>query len=196
MSFGAYAARELSPGDRPPPSNGKAKAGSLAANGKPPKSRERAPPPRSQSPLFPLQLVPPSRREKERERASAAPSTASTSSRGAATGQTAKNRRRQTLDEELRSAAAELSRSRSRSSQRDWDREEPDYELDASDLENGMFVSVGTRPKNRGFLAHGGAGGEPVFMGVGYVEGVEDEPDGDQDPDYEPPPTGRRRANR
>ncbi|KAJ6448879.1 hypothetical protein C8R45DRAFT_1045491 [Mycena sanguinolenta] len=192
MSFGAYAARELSPGDRPPPSKGKAKAGSLAANGKPPKSRERAPPPRSQSPL---QLVPPSRREKERERASTAPSTASTSSRGAATGRTAKNRRRQTLDEELRSAAAELSRTRSRSSQRDWDREESDNELDA-DLENGMFVGVGTRPKNRGFLAHGGAGGEPIFMGVGYVEGVEDEPDGDQDPDYEPPPTGRRRANR
>jgi hypothetical protein len=113
-----------------------------------------------------------------------------------------KNRRRQTLDEELRSAAAE--RSRSWSSQRDWERDREDF--DDLDLESGTLVGVGTRPKNRGFLARGGAGGEPVFMGVGYVEGVEDEGDADRDGDeddgrdgdYEPyaPPAGRRRTNR
>ncbi|KAF8207217.1 hypothetical protein K438DRAFT_428685 [Mycena galopus ATCC 62051] len=212
LSFGTNDAPDLSPGDRPPPSKRKAKAAVLAAHGKPPKSRERgreqAPPPhsRSQSPLPPLQFAQPRRgKEKERERTSAAPSNASTStsSRGATTstgtGRTSKNRRRQTLDEEMRSAAAE--RARSRSSQQDWEREpEPEPEFDYSDLENGILVGVGTRPKNRGFLAHGGAGGAPVFMGAGYVEGVEDErDDGDGDGgdgDYEPPPTGRRRSNR
>ena len=62
------------------------------------------------------------------------------------------NGHRQTLDEELRDA--------------DWD-----------NLENGVLVGVGTRSKDKGFLAHGGAGGPPVFMGDGYVEGVEPEDD-------------------
>ena len=36
-----------------------------------------------------------------------------------------------------------------------------------------VLTGAGTRSKRHGFLAHGGAGGAPVFMGVGYVEGVE-----------------------
>jgi len=40
---------------------------------------------------------------------------------------------------------------------------------DESDKED-LFVGTGTRNKNEGFLAHGGAGGSPVFMGIGYVE--------------------------
>lgn len=36
-------------------------------------------------------------------------------------------------------------------------------------------MGFGTRSKKLGFLAHGGAGGAPVFMGVGYVEGAEED---------------------
>ena len=36
-----------------------------------------------------------------------------------------------------------------------------------------VFTGVGTRSKGYGYLAHGGAGGAPVFMGIGYVEGAE-----------------------
>jgi hypothetical protein len=61
-------------------------------------------------------------------------------------------RRRGTLDEELQDATEE-----------------------SSDLENGVLMGVGTRSRKRGFLARGGAGGEPVFMGVGYVEGAEED---------------------
>jgi len=64
--------------------------------------------------------------------------------------------RRRTLDQELRDAkggsAAE----------------------EDTNFEDSVFIGVGTR-KRRGFLAHGGAGGGSVFMGVGYVEGVEEE---------------------
>jgi hypothetical protein len=67
-------------------------------------------------------------------------------------------RRRPTLDEELRQAHA-----RSLLHEND---EEPD-------LYSGTLVGVGTRSKQKGFLAHGGAGGVPVFMGDGYVDGVE-----------------------
>ncbi|KAJ7671655.1 hypothetical protein DFH06DRAFT_1320436 [Mycena polygramma] len=189
LSFDAPdAPPDLSPGDRRHPSKGKAKA----VNGKT-KTREHAPPPRSQSPLPPLQI--PTRREKERT--STAPSIASTSSRGTA-GRT-KNRRRQTLEDELRSAAIERSRSRSYSRSSHHDRE--GEEEDGLDSESGTRVGVGTRSKSRGFLARGGAGGDPVFMGVGYVEGVDDDRDVDQagdgdDDDYEPPPTGRRKARR
>lgn len=80
------------------------------------------------------------------------------------------DRRRLTLDDELRDA-------RARSLLRE-DEEDPD-------LDSGTLVGVGTRGKERGFLAHGGAGGLPVFMGKGYVEGVEesDNEDGDDDDD-------------
>jgi hypothetical protein len=65
------------------------------------------------------------------------------------------NRRRRTLDEELCGAEG------------------------FSDLENGVFIGSGTRSKRKGFLAHGGAGGVPVFMGDGYVEDVEQDGEGE-----------------
>ncbi|KZS92383.1 hypothetical protein SISNIDRAFT_455549 [Sistotremastrum niveocremeum HHB9708] len=40
------------------------------------------------------------------------------------------------------------------------------------DFESGLYFGVGTRSKEHGFLAHGGGGGPPVFMGEGYVEGA------------------------
>jgi hypothetical protein len=64
----------------------------------------------------------------------------------------AKLKRGLTLDEELRDA------------------------LDTNDGDedgSGIFMGVGTRSKRLGFLAHGGAGGTPVFMSEGYVEDVE-----------------------
>jgi hypothetical protein len=80
-------------------------------------------------------------------------------------------RRRPTLDEELRDAGEELD----------------------VDLDSGVLVGVGTKDKGDGFLAHGGAGGIPVFMGVGYVQGVngrgdEENPnDGESDADDRQP---------
>ncbi|KAF8958338.1 hypothetical protein BDZ97DRAFT_2061741 [Flammula alnicola] len=65
-----------------------------------------------------------------------------------------------TVDEELRNAVPFL--------------QEDSIE---EDLESGVPVGVGMRSKRRGFLAHGGAGGTPVFMGVGYVEGAEEDED-------------------
>ncbi|KAH8831412.1 hypothetical protein DL96DRAFT_1587697 [Flagelloscypha sp. PMI_526] len=56
-------------------------------------------------------------------------------------------------------------------------------------LESGVFSGTGTRSKNRGFLAHGGAGGPPVFMGEGYVRDVEVGDDGDDG-------AGRRKRSR
>lgn len=44
-------------------------------------------------------------------------------------------------------------------------------------LDDGVLMGFGTMSKQRGFLAHGGAGGTPVFMGLGYVEGAEDPAD-------------------
>ena len=57
-----------------------------------------------------------------------------------------------------------------------------DEERASHELESGVLVGVGRRSKRLGFLAHGGAGGEPVMMGVGYVEGavVDDEEVGGQ----------------
>ncbi|KAH7927970.1 hypothetical protein BV22DRAFT_243402 [Leucogyrophana mollusca] len=76
-----------------------------------------------------------------------------------------KSRRRWTLDEELRDAHARSS---------------------DNDLDSGVLVGVGSRSKRKGFLAHGGAGGAPVFMGVGYVEGAEEE-----DEEYQPRRTSK-----
>ncbi len=75
------------------------------------------------------------------------------------------SQRRLTLDEELWEADK-----RSSLAQADGDEED--------NLESEIFVGVGTRSKTQGFLAHGGAGGPPVFMGVGYVEGAEEEESG------------------
>lgn len=70
-----------------------------------------------------------------------------------------KTRRRQTLDEELRNASSDK-----------------EGGTDIS-LDDGILMGFGTMSKQRGFLAHGGAGGTPVFMGLGYVEGAEDPAD-------------------
>ncbi|KAF9452335.1 hypothetical protein P691DRAFT_233327 [Macrolepiota fuliginosa MF-IS2] len=53
---------------------------------------------------------------------------------------------------------------------------ENDDELDVD-----VYVGTGMRSRDRSFLAHGGAGGPPVLMGVGYVEGAEDR-EGSPDP--------------
>lgn len=67
-----------------------------------------------------------------------------------------KGKRRLTLDEEL---------ARARSSDR----------LVELGLESGELFGTGIGSKRRGFLAGGGAGGAPVFMGAGYVRGVEED---------------------
>ncbi|CAK5268798.1 unnamed protein product [Mycena citricolor] len=59
-----------------------------------------------------------------------------------------------------------------------------------SDPDSGLFVGLGSRAKNRGFLARGGAGGSPVFMGVGYVQGV------DNDDESRSPGTNPRKGKR
>lgn len=77
----------------------------------------------------------------------------------------------------LESKAQSRSRSRSSHSKRPvslgeelWIAQQSDEiygdELDKEDL----YIGTGTRDKNKGFLARGGAGGSPVFMGMGYVE--------------------------
>jgi hypothetical protein len=50
--------------------------------------------------------------------------------------------------------------------------------ISALDHESEVLIGVGTRSKERGFLRGGGAGGPPVLMGVGYVDGaIEDDLD-------------------
>ena len=61
------------------------------------------------------------------------------------------------------------------SRRRTLDEEIQDSFDDDFNLESGVFTGVGTKSKKKGFLARGGAGGSPVFMGVGYVEGVEED---------------------
>ncbi|KAF8802427.1 hypothetical protein BYT27DRAFT_7235351 [Phlegmacium glaucopus] len=62
-----------------------------------------------------------------------------------------------------------------------------------------VFTGVGTRSKLHGFLAHGGAGGAPVFMGVGYVEGAEGDDvyvtEAEADDEYLPANSTRRGRN-
>lgn len=70
------------------------------------------------------------------------------------------------------------------------DAREADNDVDGDDEdedeESGVLVGVGTRSKRLGFLAHGGAGGAPVFMGVGYVDGAEEErEENDEEKDLE-----------
>jgi len=69
------------------------------------------------------------------------------------------------------------------------------------DLEDeAVFTGVGTRSKRHGFLAHGGAGGAPVFMGVGYIEGAEGDDiyvtEADVDDEYLPSHSTRGRNRR
>lgn len=68
----------------------------------------------------------------------------------------ARTKRRLTLDEELRDSRLF-------------------GDGDENGEESGVLMGFGTRSKKLGFLAHGGAGGAPVFMGVGYVEGAEED---------------------
>lgn len=63
-------------------------------------------------------------------------------------------RRRRTLDEELKHAGDHL-----------WDTDD--------EAESGDLVSVGVKDNRRGFLARGGGGGSPVYMGSGYVQGFD-----------------------
>ena len=86
-------------------------------------------------------------------------STGATSARNTSNQTSNKRQRRRTLDEELRQAEDVLQ----------------GEDLNGVDLEDDeLLIGVGSRSKKKGFLAHGGAGGQPVFMGVGYVEGVEE----------------------
>jgi hypothetical protein len=48
---------------------------------------------------------------------------------------------------------------------------------DPADLEDSeTLIGIGARDQRGGFLARGGAGGEPVFMGEGYVKGYNSQP--------------------
>ncbi|KAJ3992611.1 hypothetical protein F5050DRAFT_892571 [Lentinula boryana] len=68
--------------------------------------------------------------------------------------------RRSTLDEELRAAnKASLIA-------------ETEGEYSEDELGNALFIGTGNRSKKLGFLAHGGAGGPPVWMCEGYVLGA------------------------
>jgi hypothetical protein len=67
-------------------------------------------------------------------------------------------RMRRTLDAELRRAGDHL-----------WEGNETE-----DGLEDGIFTAVGVKDMQGGFLARGGGGGSPVYMGVGYVQGAED----------------------
>ncbi|KAH0833166.1 hypothetical protein J3R83DRAFT_12193 [Lanmaoa asiatica] len=95
------------------------------------------------------------------------PSTSSGSGSSSQSKRKKSHKRRQTLDEEIRTAEA-------RSSDVDQCNDELDPE------EEDVFTATGTKSKRRGFLAHGGGGGAPVFMGAGYVQGVTDSADEDE----------------
>jgi len=68
-----------------------------------------------------------------------------------------------------------------------------------NELESGTLIGVGQKSKELGFLAHGGAGGDPVFMGVGYIEGAVDEnqpKEGVAEKKKSKPARGRRKSKR
>jgi len=103
--------------------------------------------------------------------------------------------RRLTLDEELRTATPYRHRDGTASDE------------DGLGLDSGIFMGVGGKSKRRGFLAHGGAGGSPVFMGVGYVQDAVDDAveehekspslrDVDDEDEYIPPAPSRRGLRR
>ena len=73
-------------------------------------------------------------------------------------GASSKSARRRTLDEELRNS--------------DGITEE---DLRVLDLEPHVFTAVGTRNERKGFLAHGGGAGIPVFMGAATEEHEDDD---------------------
>jgi len=94
------------------------------------------------------------------------------------------SRRRRTLDEELQRVGDSL-----------WTEDgASDVDEIGADIDSGELVAVGTRNAKRGFLKGGGAAGTPVFMGVGHVQGVEE--DGDDEDDAPPPPPRRGRSTK
>jgi len=90
-------------------------------------------------------------------------------SRSVSTSQARTRGRRSTLDQELLNAIFQYG------DQHQTEAEGQGHAMDDIDYEDPVLVGRGTRSQRKGFLAHGGAGGEPVFMGVGYVEGAVDE---------------------
>ena len=99
--------------------------------------------------------------------------------------QAARQQRRLTLDEEIRRVDSNYSDEERAVNEAEVERRESDYsdeERAMQDLESGVLLGVGRRSKRLGFLARGGAGGAPVLMGVGYVEGAmaEDQEVGEQ----------------
>jgi hypothetical protein len=102
-------------------------------------------------------------------------------------GTSSKSARRRTLDEELRNS--------------DGITEE---DLRVLDLEPHVFTAVGTRnerSERKGFLAHGGGAGIPVFMGAATEEHEDDDIEIIEPPPPPPAPLvpkkarGRGRAN-
>uniref|UniRef100_A0A0W0FIZ8 Uncharacterized protein n=1 Tax=Moniliophthora roreri TaxID=221103 RepID=A0A0W0FIZ8_MONRR len=88
--------------------------------------------------------------------------------------------RRRTLDDELRSAV-DARRSEDEALYEAGDDEEdadvagiPKYVKNPKIQGGRMISAVGTRSKKKGYLAHGGGGGVPVFMGIGSVDGAEE----------------------
>jgi len=134
-----------------------------------------------------------SSKQTNRKSAAAGPATvtAASSSRQSSQSQsqsrhrsTSQSSRRLTLDEEIRIATSSPLP----------DDEQQGYDDD--DYESTTFTGVGTRSKRHGFLAHGGAGGLPVFMGVGYVDGAEEDYDDREDDEVETKMEQRRSASR
>lgn len=54
--------------------------------------------------------------------------------------------------------------------------------------DSNVLSAVGTRSQKQGFLAHGGAGGLPVMMGPGHVEGLGDQSDSEDESRFETDP--------
>ncbi|KAI0926275.1 hypothetical protein AcW1_008487 [Taiwanofungus camphoratus] len=126
-------------------------------------------------------------RDKDKGRPRAASKTSSVSSASASrAGASTSNhaRRQRTLDEELQRAGDSL------------------WVGSGDEIESGELVGVGTQSTRRGFLKGGGAAGRPVFMGVGYVQGAEEDAhDGDVNGEEEEEEDGprlpwRRRSGR
>ncbi|KAF9223604.1 hypothetical protein BS17DRAFT_108129 [Gyrodon lividus] len=171
----------------PNPSPRKPKAPARTKRGATPKPKSLPPPEsdedntlgarRPPTPVPFLSLIPASRSKtkskhnltgKDRSRAPVSTSSqqkSSDSSPQSASGSRPKRRpahkRCLTLDEELRTAEARSS-----------DIDQGNDELDPEEQEDDVFIGTGTKSKRQGFLAHGGGGGAPVFMGIGYVQGA------------------------
>ncbi|KAH9930140.1 uncharacterized protein B0H18DRAFT_1084017 [Fomitopsis serialis] len=123
----------------------------------------------------------PARKSGSRTSSSASRETSAHSSAKSQEAPSNRARRRRTLDDELRRAGDRL-----------WDPDALSDDELAGGVESSELVGVGMKSKKKGFLKGGGAAGKPVFVGVGHVQGVEDDGD-DEDEDDPPPPVPRRR---